>query len=353
MQGRWQDNQKALLTLAGLGLGLVGFEVVQRLREADIGGQVALITGGSRGLGFLLAREFAREGCRIVICARDEQELQRAREDLERHGAEVLAVPCDIADRAQVDHLVSEAMRCFGRVDILVNNAGIIQVGPIETVTLQNFEENVGIMFWGVVYSTLAVLPQMLERQNGRIVNITSIGGRLSMAHLLPYNCAKFAAVGFSEGLRAELLGKGISVTTIVPGLMRTGSYLNAFFKGRQVKEFTWFALGASLPFVSMDAERAARQIVSAAKRGEAERILTLPAQLATRFKGLFPGTTANLIGLVNRLVLPAPGGAGEDLVRGMEAQERLQSELFETVTALGLSGARRFHQFPGPVQEL
>ncbi len=186
MRGRRQDDRKALLTAVGLALGLAGREVLQRLREANLQGQVALITGGSRGLGFLLAREFAHEGCRLVICARDEQELERAREDLERHGAEVLAVPCDVADRAQVDRLVEEATQRFGRVDILVNNAGIIQVGPIETMTLQDFEDALGVMFWGVVYPTLAVLPQMLERQSGRIVNITSIGGKVSVPHLIP-----------------------------------------------------------------------------------------------------------------------------------------------------------------------
>jgi NAD(P)-dependent dehydrogenase (short-subunit alcohol dehydrogenase family) len=347
-----QDSRRALLTTMGLGLGLAGREALQRLREADLRGQVALITGGSRGLGFLLARELAREGCRLVICARDEQELEQARKDLEQRGAEVLAVPCDVADRAQVDHLIAEATGRFGRVDILVNNAGIIQVGPIETMTIQDFEDAMGVMFWGVVYPTLAVLPQMQERRSGRIVNITSIGGKVSVPHLIPYNCAKFAAVGFSEGLRAKLAQDGISVTTIVPGLMRTGSFLNAFFKGRQEAEFTWFALGSSLPLISMDAERAARQIVSAAKRGESERILTLPAHLVARFNGLFPGTTADLLGLVNRIVLPRAGGAGKAPARGMEVQERLHSQLLNFLTSLGRSAAHRFHQFPGPSRE-
>src|SRR5947207_4543781 len=196
--------------------------------------------------------------------------------------------------------MVEEATMRFGRIDAVINNAGIIQVGPIETMTIEDFERAMAVNFWGVVYTTLAVLPSMLARRRGNIVNITSIGGKVSVPHLLPYSCAKFAAVGFSEGLRAELARDHIPVTTIVPGLMRTGGHLNALFKGDREAEFTWFSLGASLPGISMAAERAARQIVRAAKRGEAERILSLPANLLASFHGLLPGATAGLLRLVH-----------------------------------------------------
>src|SRR5207253_3425233 len=157
-----------------------------------------------------------------------------------------------------VDAFVSEV----GPVDVLINNAGVIAVGPWQTQTLDDFREMLEIQFWGVVHMTLSVLPGMVERGSGRIANVTSIGGKVSVPWLLPYNSAKFAAVGFSEGLRAEVAGDGVTVTTVVPGLMRTGSYGNALFKGKHEAELTWFALGASLPGISMDAERAARQIV-------------------------------------------------------------------------------------------
>jgi short-subunit dehydrogenase len=346
---RRKDRDIARVAATALGLGLVGREVARRLGEADLRGQVALITGGSRGLGLLLARELGREGCRLAICARDESELARARDDLERRGAEVLTVTCDLADRVQAEHLVEEATRHFGQVDVLVNNAGIIQVGPLQTMTLEDFEEALGVMFWGAVYPTLAVLPQMRQRRSGRIVNITSIGGKVSVPHLVPYNCAKFAAVAFSEGLRAELGRDGIVVTTIVPGLMRTGSHLNAYAKGEQEAEYGRFALAATLPLVSMDAERAARQIVQATKRGEPERILSIPANLMARFHGLFPGATAQLFDLVNRLALPPPDGSGAAKARGMEIQERIGSPLLDRLTTLGRSAARRFNQHPGP----
>lgn len=334
---------RGLMVAAGIGAALAGRELFRKLREADLRGEVALITGGSRGLGFLLARQFAREGCRLVICARDRQELDTARAELERGGAEVLALPCDLTDRAQAEGLVADATAHYGRVDLLVNNAGAIEVGPIETMTVEDFEQAMRLMFWGVLYPTLNVLPQMRERGHGRIVNITSIGGKVSLPHLLPYSCAKFAAVGLSEGLHAELAGSGIQVTTIVPGLMRTGSYLNAHFKGRQEAEFTWFSLSSALPLITVDAERAAREIVRATKRGEAERILSLPANLLARIQGLCPATTNELISLVNRFALPESDGGGPSAARGQEIQERLHQPLQVKLTAMGREAARRY----------
>jgi short-subunit dehydrogenase len=337
-----------MLFAAGIGCAAAAAAFMRR-QEADLSGEVVLVTGGSRGLGLLLAREFVARGCRLVICARDPQELERARADLTRWGGEVLAVPCDTTDQAQMEHLVSEARRRYGRIDILVNNAGTIQVGPIHSMTANDFEVALKLMFWAVLHATLAVLPEMIERKSGRIVNITSIGGKVSVPHLLPYNCAKFAAVGLSEGLRTELRQHGIQVVTIVPGLMRTGSFLNAHFKGQQQREFRWFSLGATLPFISMDAERAARQIVSATARGDSERILSLPANLLALFHGLFPGLTGDLLSWVNQLVLP--GGDRKQQARGMEVKEQARSRLMGALTSLGLSAAERFNQYPGPVR--
>jgi short-subunit dehydrogenase len=246
-----------------------------------------------------------------------------------------------VSNRNQVQNLVDKANNRFGRIDVLVNNAGIITVGPLQTQTLSDFEESMGTMFWGVVHPTLAVLPQMLERKSGRVVHITSIGGKVSVPHLLPYSCAKFAAVGFSEGLRAELAKEGIRVVTVVPGLMRTGSPVNAFFKGKHRAEHTWFTLSDSLPLVtSMSARRAARQIVNATRRGDAEIILTPQAQLAARFHGLFPGTTTEILGLMNRLL---PDGVGSERVIGKES-ETAASRSF--LTALNQRAARDYHQY-------
>lgn len=341
-------QRRMLPAIAGVGFGLVARQAIRRQTGTDLRGQVALVTGSSRGLGFLLAREFAAEGCRVVLCARDERELERAKADLEQQGAEVFARRCDVAYREQVDELIAATIERFGHVDILVNNAGIIQVGPVTAMGVEDYENALGVMFWGVLYPTLAVLPGMQERGSGRIVNITSIGGKVSVPHLLPYNAAKFAAVGLSEGLCAELARYGISVTTVVPGLMRTGSHLNALFKGKQATEFNLFAPLASLPLISIDAERAARQIVAATKRGDAELIISLPAHLMVRFHGMFPGTTVNLFGLVNRF-LPDAGRDQVEAMSGMVISAQHPSKFREVATVLGRSAARRFHQFPGP----
>src|SRR5437868_10247139 len=172
----------------------------------------------------------------------------------------------------------------FGRIDVLVNNAGTIEVGPMEVMTLDDYEKAMRTHFWGPLYMVLAVLPEMRARKEGRIVNVSSIGGKISVPHLLPYCASKFALTGFSEGLRAELAKDGIVVTTVCPGLMRTGSPLNAFFKGQHQAEYAWFSISDSLPISSISAQRAARQIVRACKNGDAEVILSVPAQLAALF---------------------------------------------------------------------
>jgi len=336
--------------MAGWALaGAAAFAALRALRRrpADIAGEVALVTGGSRGLGLLIARELARQGCRVALCARDVRELDAARADLEGRGAAVLAVPCDLADPTAIEAMVAGVTDHFGRIDVVVNNAGIIQVGPLETMTVEDFERIMAVNFWGALRTTLAVLPQMRARRSGRIVNITSIGGRIAIPHLLPYDCSKFALRGFSEGLRAELADEGITVTTIVPGLMRTGSPVNAFFKGRQTAEFTWFSLGDALPLTSMGAARAARRIVEAMRRGEAEVTLTWQARLAGLLHDLFPGATADLLGVVDRL-LPRGDGAGTSTRRGMELASPLSPS---PLTTLMNRAAREYHQFAGTAE--
>jgi short-subunit dehydrogenase len=177
-----------------------------------------------------------------------------------------------------------------------------------------------------------AVLPGMRERRDGRIVNIASIGGKISMPHLVPYNASKFALVGLSEGLRAELAKDGVLVTTVCPGLMRTGSPRQAYFKGQHRAEYAWFSISDSLPFVSMSAEQAARQIITACKRGNAEVVLSVPAKLAVTLHDLFPGLAAQILGVINRL-LPAPDRIGEAAVQGKDSESPLSPSW---LTALG-----------------
>lgn len=278
--------------------------------EDPIGGEVALVTGGSRGLGYLLAERLMEQGCRVVICARDEETLERARRKLREHpGGDLTAIPCDVSDPDAVRAMVREILERFGALHIVVNNASIIQMAPLETLEVEDFRKAVDINFMGTVHCTLAALPHMRARGRGRIVNITSIGGKVAVPHLLPYDCGKFAAVGFSEGLRAEVAKDGIRVTTVVPGLMRTGSPVHVEYRGQPDKEYRWFAPGDLLPMTSMPAEQAADRIVRALRRGDAEVVLSWQARLLRVAHALSPGGMSRFLGLVNRL-LPEPDGA-------------------------------------------
>ena len=305
---------------------------VRARRAYDLRGKTALVTGGSRGLGLVLARELAREGARLVISARDAAELERARTDLAGRGADVLAIQCDVTDRTQVDDMVRAARERYGRIDVLINNAGVIQVAPVEEMTLEDYEEAMRTHFWAPLYTTLAVLPEMRQRREGRIVNISSIGGKISLPHLVPYSASKFALVGLSEGLRAELAKDGIAVTTVCPGLMRTGSPRNATFKGRHREEYAWFSIADSLPVVTASAERAARQIIGACKRGDAELVMPLVAAVQVKLHALFPRLSADVLGLVER-ALPEPGGIGSERRRGSESNSEWSPSVLTTLS--------------------
>ncbi|HTK78642.1 MAG TPA: SDR family oxidoreductase [Gemmataceae bacterium] len=331
------QNNPAWLAAAGAGAAWLAYRTYRARHRYDLHGKTVLITGGSRGLGLILARQFAAEGARIGICARDADELDRAFEDLAGRGAHVVTVPCDLTSPSRVEEMVAVVQQRLGPIDVLVNNAGIIQVGPIESMRDTDFYAAMAGNFFSALHTTLAVLPTM-RRRGGRIVNITSIGGKISVPHLLPYSASKFAMVGFSEGLRAELRKDGIVVTTVCPGLMRTGSVGHADVKGQFRKEHGWFTLGDSLPVASMAAERAGRQIVRACRRGDAEIVLGWPFKLAALAHGVAPGLVSDLMGVTN-YGLPGPGGIGSSTVKGRDIRHPL---LPAWVTALNDRAAER-----------
>jgi NAD(P)-dependent dehydrogenase (short-subunit alcohol dehydrogenase family) len=218
---------------AGLGL-LLAARALRTKGSYDFAGRSVLITGGSRGLGLELARQFAAQGARITLAARDEDDLVLAAGVIQAQSrsAEVLTVQTDVRQRDSAERAVARSIERYGRLDVLVNNAGIIQVGPLEHMTLSDYEEAMNTHFWGPLYMVLAALPHMRRQKEGRIVNISSIGGKLSVPHMVPYSASKFALTGLSDGLRVELARHNVLVTSVCPGLMRTGSPVNAMFKG-------------------------------------------------------------------------------------------------------------------------
>jgi short-subunit dehydrogenase len=157
-------------------------------------------------------------------------------------------------------------------------------------------------------------------------VNIASVGGKIAIPHLLPYTVGKFALVGFSDGLRAELRKTGILVTTVCPGLLRTGSARNATFKGQHKREYAWFAISDSLPLLSMSAERAARQILEACRRGSARLVIGTHTKGAVLLNELFPGAVATLAGLADRMLPAGSAEAGIHGHTGYDSQTGLSS---------------------------
>jgi short-subunit dehydrogenase len=329
MKSSHQKSSSSWLWLAGLSAAAIATSVWRNRRGSyTLAGRTVLITGGSRGLGLVLARRAVAEGARVAICARDEQELARAQRDLLRYGgtgAQVLALARDLTNAQEVESLVQEVEQKLGGIDVLVNNAGVIVGGPLENLDTRDFEEAMNTHFWAPFHTMQAVLPGMKQRGEGRIVNISSLGGKVAIPHLSAYSASKFALVGLSEGFRAELNQYGIYVTTVCPGLLRTGSAENADVKGQHEKEYAWFAIADALPGFTMSAEQAARRIWNAMRRGDAELILSLPAKLLAGFHGLAPGTTTDVLAWVNR-ALPATGesAAANERRKGYEVETPL-----------------------------
>ena len=318
------ETQKRNLVLAATGVGAVLLAQGWRRRsDYDFTGKSVVITGGSRGLGLIMARQLADEGARLTLVARSEDELERAVEDIRTRQpfTEVLAAPADVRRRHEAERAVAQAFDRFGRIDVLINNAGVIQVGPVAHMELADYQEAMETHFWGPLYTILAALPHMRNQGEGRIVNISSIGGRISVPHLVPYSASKFALTGLSDGLRYELARHRILVTTVCPGLMRTGSPLNAGFKGRHPDEFAWFAISDSLPLATIDAARAAHQILAACRRGDAELVITVQAKLAILARTMAPELFAQAMSFINGLLPPPTGADGDRIKLGRESQ--------------------------------
>ena len=280
-------------------------------------GAVVLVTGGSRGLGLAIASRFAERPVNLVLAARDFTELQAAQATLLERYAHLrpenfYLVAADLSQPGECQRMINEAFARFGRIDVLVNNAGIIDVGPIEALTADVFEHTMRVNFFAALQTTWAALPRLLSqnpargwRRRAALVNISSIGGKFAVPHMLPYSAAKFALTGFSEGLHAEVRSKGIRVTTVCPGLMRTGGEDHAHFTGDVDAERHWFDLCAKTPGIATTPEHAADRIFTAVAQGRAEITVTPQAWLGARFAGVFPETLQWMNGLANEYVLP------------------------------------------------
>jgi NAD(P)-dependent dehydrogenase (short-subunit alcohol dehydrogenase family) len=296
--------------------------LLRRARKIDFAGRTVVISGGSRGLGLEIARRFAREGAAVALLARDDAELEEAQRELEAMRAPVLSLRCDIRHEQDVDKSVRRIIDWRGRIDVLVNNAGVIQVGPFENMEREDFDAALDIHLWGPFRLMQQVIPQMKGQGGGRIVNIASIGGKVAVPHLLPYSASKFALVGLSDGIRSELAKHGIRVTTVCPGLMRTGSHVNASFKGHHKAEFALFSISNAVPLFSVSSARAARQIVEACRYGDPFLMISPQARMLHLVNAVLPNLTADVFNIIGRIIPPAT--SSDATKNGWESRSRL-----------------------------
>ncbi len=296
--------------------------------------KVVLITGGSKGLGYTLAKHLIQEQARLILWARSQEELKRAQAELHELGGHADIQVCDVCKMEEVKAQIHNIIALYGHLDIVINCAGIMIVGPMESYSRQEYKTAMDVMYWGIVNTTLAALPHMKEMKNGQIVNITSVGGMVSIPHMLPYTASKFAAVGFSLGAAAELRKENIFVTTVVPGLMRTGSYINAFFQENNKSEFKLFSLMSTAPLLTMSSDKAARLTLQAMKKKKVLKVLGMPAKALIGLQHLMPETTVMFFNLVSRF-LPAKDDVRE-FERGEEIRKNFEDSEVPVFSEIG-----------------
>lgn len=318
---------------------------------SSIAGLSAVVTGGSRGLGLLLARELGRRGCAVTIAARDREELREAAALLAPHcPGGVHPQVCDVRERDQVRELFAQTADRSGGVDLVIANAGIIQVGPADDLGIDGFDAAMSTIFSGAVHTAMEALPHLRRSPaGGRLALIGSVGGLLAVPHLLPYSCAKSAVAALAEGLYAEERAQGVSVTGVHPGLMRTGSHLHALFGGDAEQEYAWFSALNGTPLLSMGAERAAERIVTGIQRRRPRLVLTPAARLGSALHGAAPVTVTRMSAVLAR-TLPERTGA-DGVVEGRvpdAARSGLRDRVLRGWTTLNERAADRFNQRGG-----
>lgn len=330
-----------------LGLLALGVRFSPR-RNFRFHSKSVVITGGSRGLGLALAEASIAQGALVTLLARDQEELQRAKEQLEKKfGVNVLTLVCDITNRKELKSAFSEVLKFHGRIDVLVNNAGSIIVGPFETMSQRDFEEQMNLHFYAVLKSSQLILPTFERQGEGRIVNISSIGGLVPVPHLIPYCASKFALAGFSESLALEFQKKNIHILTVYPGLMRTGSPVKALFKGDHEKEYAWFASSDSTPGISVPPQQAAHEIIQAVERGQTKLVISAPAKLGAWVYSNFPEIFKFSLGLMDRLL---PVGTSQERRTGAESQAWLEKQVWAKPQRESLaSSQKRFNESESP----
>jgi short-subunit dehydrogenase len=288
--------------------------------------QVAVITGASSGIGKALALQLASQGSKVAIAARRAERLEDVAEECRARGGGVLVVPTDVSDEAQCKLLIDKTITRFGRLDILINNAGLAVLARLEDYSdLQLFRYTIDVNFYGAVHCSYYALPHLIKSQ-GRIVAISSVGGKAPAPYNSPYIASKFALHGFFDSLRIELIRHGVSVTIICPYWVVTGFHEAQMDKDGEARGPSGRAIYTEK---MMSAERCAKIILQAAYKRKRE-VMMGPTRPIAWLKLLAPG-------LVDRLVVAFLKAA----VRREQANLGKSSFEYRNITVSGDPGGR------------
>lgn len=251
-----------------------------------------LITGASQGIGRATALLFANKGYDVVLAARQSDRLNAVAQEVQNIGRQALAVPTDVRDATQVKTLVDKALEQYSAIDVLINNAGIYASGTVESFSLDDWHQVIDTNLWGYIHTIHALLPHMISRGSGTIVNLSSIGGKVPVPYLVPYNTSKFAVTGLTEAMHSELKPKGIHVCGIYPNVIKSSLMERAMFRGKDAEDAEarrkQLDLVVSTPVIEKP-EDVAKAIWEAVKHQRAE-VMVGSANISKSMYNLIPG---------------------------------------------------------------
>ncbi len=258
-----------------------------------------IITGASQGAGKATALHFAQRGYDVALAARQLDRLEAVAQEIRDLGQQAIAVPTDIGDAQQVQTLIDKAISALGPIDVLINNAGICLTGPVEHTSIQDWQNIINTNLWGCVNTIQALLPHLLERGQGTIVNLGSFGGKMPLPEMTAYCTSKYAVTGLSDTLRMELAPKGIHVAAVHPGVINSNFMERAQFRGGTAAEAgdrqRQLSQTLKMGWVSQP-EDIAKAVWKAVEKRQAD-VVVGPTALATTAHRFFPQLTQWLVG--------------------------------------------------------
>lgn len=250
----------------------------------ELNGRTAILTGASRGLGVDVARALAREGVDLVLAARSQPELEQVASEIRATGRRAVVVPCDVSSPADRQRLVDATLAEFGKCDILVNNAGIEMTAFYEEQPEDEIARVIDVNLTSAMLLTRAILPHMLERKTGHVVNVASLAGKVPMPYSVPYSASKAGLIAFTEGIRNEFRKRGVSASAICPGFVSdAGMYADW---EREV------GLKAGFLAKPVTPEKVARNVVKAVQKDRPEMLVFwMPGRSTTALAEMMPGS--------------------------------------------------------------